>query len=458
MNPHRILLAAWIVPMAAALSAQSTPADYTARQREKVSAYHNRQNAKVEAFRDSMNREHARFLEARWEAVNLHRRDMGFKPMPAPPVYAPKPQPSPLNPQPSTKKNPHPPTPEPQPTPTTAITADFFGVPLQFHDPKLRVSRPADTSEKSVAKTWRELSAMRIERLLDDYSAAASTLGLDDWGTYQLISHTAQALMPDSNPNLRVVWTVFILNQMGYKAKIGRSDGNLYALIASTDPLYNISHFTGSPDRYYVMNPGHHSLNRLETCPIDFKGGTRTIAIRPPKRWPRLGDDLTSTARYMATYPCMDYDRYVTAPSLLPDDFGAPDAGLSHRESVAQLLSLLQHSLKYKTDSDNYGYEKWNFPEETLVEEFCDCEDRAILFCRLVRTRLGLDVALVYYPGLHLAAAVKITPAPGDTVVRCQGADYVLCDPTYIGAPIGQEMPTLIGTDREIIAVGEAVR
>jgi hypothetical protein len=64
---------------------------------------------------------------------------------------------------------------------------------------------------------------------------------------------------------------------------------------------------------------------------------------------------------------------------------------------------------------------------------------------------LGLKVVLIYYPG-HLAAAVHFTQ-PGVTgdYVMVKGQRYVICDPTYIGAPVGATMPNMDNRQAKII-------
>ena len=53
---------------------------------------------------------------------------------------------------------------------------------------------------------------------------------------------------------------------------------------------------------------------------------------------------------------------------------------------------------------------------------------------------LGLDAILLDYPN-HIASAVRFTEEiPGDYVVLDDGAKYLICDPTYIGASIGLAM------------------
>ena len=71
---------------------------------------------------------------------------------------------------------------------------------------------------------------------------------------------------------------------------------------------------------------------------------------------------------------------------------------------------------------------------------YADCEDRSILFSRLVRDLLRLPVLLVYYPG-HVATAVAFPTEESGDYIMVDGVRYTVCDPTYIGAPVGDTMP-----------------
>lgn len=115
-------------------------------------------------------------------------------------------------------------------------------------------------------------------------------------------------------------------------------------------------------------------------------------------------------------------------------------AGKTEAEAANIILNFVQTAFEYKTDGEVWGRERPFFPEETLYYPYSDCEDRAILFCNLVREVLRLDVAFVSYPG-HLAAAVHFNEdIPGDYFI-VNGKRYLVCDPTYINAPIGWTMP-----------------
>ena len=106
------------------------------------------------------------------------------------------------------------------------------------------------------------------------------------------------------------------------------------------------------------------------------------------------------------------------------------------------ILNFVQTAFEYKTDEQQFGYEKYFYPEEVLGYPYSDCEDRSVLYSRLVRDIMGLDVVLIYYPG-HLATAVKFTQPVNGDYITYDGDRYTICDPTYINAPVGMTMPDM---------------
>ena len=128
-------------------------------------------------------------------------------------------------------------------------------------------------------------------------------------------------------------------------------------------------------------------------------------------------------------------------------------AGYNQIDAVQQLLWWMHgmvdldgeitnsDTFLYRYDEDVWGCDRAFFGEETLFYPYCDCEDRSILLSHLVRDLVGLDVVLVYYPG-HLAMAVNFTediPANCD-YITLDGRKFVICDPTFIGARVGETM------------------
>ena len=124
--------------------------------------------------------------------------------------------------------------------------------------------------------------------------------------------------------------------------------------------------------------------------------------------------------------------------------------GLGTKEAVEKLLNFVQTGFVYEFDDKVWGCDRAFFAEETLFYPYCDCEDRSILFSRLVRDLLGLKVVLVYYPG-HLATAVRFDEDVNGDYLTVGGYKYVVCDPTYIGAPVGRTMPDMDNKSAKVI-------
>ena len=114
------------------------------------------------------------------------------------------------------------------------------------------------------------------------------------------------------------------------------------------------------------------------------------------------------------------------------------------------LLNYIQIGFEYEYDDKVWGHDRAFFAEETLYYPYCDCEDRAILYSRLVRDLLGLDVVLVYYPG-HMCTAVNFPYGAHGDYIMLDGKPFTVSDPTYIGAPVGATMPGMDNKGAKVI-------
>jgi hypothetical protein len=106
----------------------------------------------------------------------------------------------------------------------------------------------------------------------------------------------------------------------------------------------------------------------------------------------------------------------------------------------------------YEYDDKVWGGDRAFFAEETLYFPYADCEDRSVLFSRLVRDLVGLNVVLLYYPG-HLATAVAFSEEVYGDYLVYDNQRYIVCDPTYIGAPVGRTMPNMNNQEAQIIVL-----
>lgn len=488
-----------IVFLSLGLTAVSAQSDFYEYRQQKSAAFERHRTQSRERFdrcRDSLNRRYADFLEQRWQQFTLQKPEPLFKnPIVTPPVYtptAPKPQPAleeipmpepvvrkpePPEPAPVVRKPepaPEPtPAPAPQPAPPQGIDARFFGTDIRLSPPSFTSARLSGTSEREIAAYWRALSKMPGRQIADDARRIVADLALNDWGAYQLLRTMFEVYSPYGSTNEQVVFAVFALNQMGYRAKIGRNGSELVPLLAFSNEATNCTYFLSGNTKYYVVTQDRSLPRSVEACTVDYEEGLRGLSLQM-ERSPQLAYSPVEKSRtylgetfplmvnrnlvdFYRDYPCTEFSVYTDA-ALDPLAEGSLDgtlrnriAGLSKVEAVRWLLGFVQHSFEYKTDAAQFGYEKFFFTEEMIASSFADCEDRSILFSQLVRRLVGLDVVLIYYPG-HLATAVRFDDdsLAGDYFV-IDGDRYLICDPTYRGADIGMSMPDLRATPVEII-------
>jgi hypothetical protein len=119
-------------------------------------------------------------------------------------------------------------------------------------------------------------------------------------------------------------------------------------------------------------------------------------------------------------------------------------------EAVNILLDFVENSFEYKTDYDQFGYEKFFFPEDIFNYKYSDCEDRAVLFSYLVKTLLKLDIIGLDYT-THVATAIKFNSNINGDSIMVNNQTYIICDPTYIGSSAGMCMPQFKNVNPVII-------
>jgi len=77
------------------------------------------------------------------------------------------------------------------------------------------------------------------------------------------------------------------------------------------------------------------------------------------------------------------------------------------------------------------------------------------LYTTLVRDLLHLKVVLLHYPN-HLATAVHFDEDVKGDYLILNNEKYLVCDPTYIGALIGDAMPQFKNVTAEIIELSSS--
>lgn len=407
------------------------------------------------------------------------------QPILPPPETLPEPEVKPEAPAPvavpEPEKEPEPaPAPEPsRPVNITTLSFTFCGAPLEMDvDPKLKVYVGSRVDNRSISEYWERMSQANTEDFLKQAQFSKKHMNLNDWGYGYLLFKIGGNLYPQS-VNAATLFTWYMLVKSGYDARVGYGGNNVFLLLPSNNVWYEVSHFKIENRKYYLANFGEKRSepNTLYIYNESYPGANKPVEVRmdqPPNisrsaedrelKFFYNGTEYIIPAKYnktdidfFARYPQTDLDVYFRsavsqeASRSLTEALKKAIAGKSEAEAVNILLRFVQTGFSYKTDDEQFGYEKYFFPEEILFYANCDCEDRSIFFAYLVKNLTGLEVIGLDYPG-HVATAVRFSDDLSGDFVSYQGEKYLICDPTYINANIGSCMPRYKNVQPQIIA------
>ena len=454
------------------LSAQGFRERYESFRKQTVLNYKN--------FREACNNQYIEFLLESWKLVNAQEAVAPPKEDWLPPVEMSEDENMPLvdreipsepirNPKPDTLR-PLPVEPiEPSPVMQEILSFDFLNTPMQVHVGRdLRFIIPT-LDEKGVAETWRILSNPNFDNLILDCLFLRDEYKLCDWAYLLMLYSLSYEFLGEGNEAMLL--TAYLYSQSGYQMRLGITDSELSLLVATDYLVYGRPYFSIDDVNYWALNGGAQSMRVVGH---DFPGG-KPLSLEIPEvphlAWnasePKLlrGSYSLVTAScqlnlnllaFYDLYPNAQYGdnamtrwaMYANAPmdpevkAQLYPSLERAMIGKTLPEAANLLLDFVQRAFQYEYDDKMWGGDRALFAEETLFYPFSDCEDRSILYSRLVRDLLGLEVALVYYPG-HLATAVKFPFHVSGDYVMIDSQPFLVCDPTYIGAPIGKSMPDL---------------
>lgn len=136
---------------------------------------------------------------------------------------------------------------------------------------------------------------------------------------------------------------------------------------------------------------------------------------------------------YFTNYPATSYATQFNIPlneltrqSLL-SNLKKKLIGLTINEGVNMLLSFTRTAFDFANDTEVFGREKRLTPEETLLYEKSDCEDRAALFYYLIKEIYNLPMIVLSYPD-HVNVGVALDGI--GYVVNHENRLYTVCEPT----------------------------
>ncbi len=438
-------------------------------------------NDSYNSFRDKVNKEYADFMAKPWTPVKT------VDPIPRPNIPEPGPTvvPEGEDPMPSV---PNPviiietipePTPQPRPQPVEPIEPEpvwpgvepikmeVYGTYTEVPGADLSTFHIPSSNSAGFSEGWRKLSGRNTNNLINGCLKVRDQLNLPDWHYILYTDVVASALTsPDSNEHTLLMG--YLLNQSGYDIRFvyEQQSGKLHLVFSSTGTFYDRPRYKLDNGWYYAYTrpqglvsvcdfstPGEKRMSlAIDRLPnLKFSPGKkRTVEV---VKHPELVLNVTTNQNLIDFFGDYPYgalgeseDTRWSAHAQVPTSNEIKNEvypalreavkGLSQYDAVNLLLRVAQ-SFPYEYDDVVWGKDRTFFMEESWYYPYSDCEDHAINFSHLVKDILGLQTALISYPG-HLSAAVAITDgsAKGDYLVH-NGKQYTVCDATYFYAPAG---------------------
>lgn len=470
---------------------QSTFSDYQKKKAKQQEEYLQRKAAEhqgyidvkrkdFEEYRRKKNAVFAKYLQQQW--VIMPKEDglpAPKMPDPVTPISVPKDEtnPLPMNPVEIPKGDIKPveipiketpleiPLPDSQHQPTFEyMQVNLFGMSLDVAMTDKQKFVLKNLTESEIGKIWDKLSDEEYTPMFDNCAQYIQEMRLNGWATLNLCKAIGERL-EGKGTNEAVLLQTYLMTQLGYDARLVRINNDRLSMICPANvKLCEVSFLKMNGKQYYIWGESKGQIytykNNFDaaTRSIDFTGGTlmrlneeQTVPRVYTSTWNTRASVNVSVSKCLMNYyrdmPLIgDWSFYARQPldrnvsqQIMPILSSVID-GKNSLDAANELLHFVQTAFKYETDERQFGREKTDFKEELFYYPACDCEDRAVLFSDLIYTLLGLDVVLLYYPN-HLCVAVKFNEDINGDFVSVDGKKYIICDPTYINASVGNCMP-----------------
>lgn len=345
---------------------------------------------------------------------------------------------------------------------TKGLSVEYFGETLYFSiDNKLKKAHFYPQNRDGIINSFGIFASSDNEVLLHEIKKVCKNMLLNDWGLYLLVQKISGNIFYDFDDRKLFAW--FLLNKLGYDTKVALSDEHIVLLSLTKQSVYSTPSYNIASKKYYLLSnefspravytyehnyPNAHkaldfSLSKLPLLVQKREKKHREFKL-DGKKYELNYTYNKNLIDFMKTYPQVSYEVYFNAPlepQTLRDIETSVKPYLDGKKmsfGINFLLRFVQKAFGYERDQEQFGKEKVMFAQETLYYDKSDCEDRATLYARLVKRLFGLSVVGVKYAN-HMATALYI-PLNGASV-KVHSRRYVIADPTYINANVGEAMP-----------------
>lgn len=355
------------------------------------------------------------------------------------------------------------------------ISFDFYGSPITIPwTTQNEISCQKNISPQDVTQFSQAILTGGFNQVISALLTYKQSLQLDDWPYYQLIRKTSQAISPKGAHYGRyTLYKWALMKASGYDVSIRLGGGKILFYIQSDEKVYNIPAYIKNNRQYVCLNYHDYTdidfdqtrFEEVQTFMVqDFRSFSYKISQLPELNSESYVDRELSFAYYndqqqfrvkinpdinnlFINYPVLDYELYFNIP-MSRETYSSFIPLLkkhlkkkSTREGVDYLMRFTRYAFMFGADEKNFGKEKRLSPEQTLLFDQSDCDDRAALFFYLVKEIYNLPMIVITYPR-HVTIGIKFDKPIGKTI-EYNGLHYSICEPTpqKLDLRIGQIMP-----------------
>jgi len=350
---------------------------------------------------------------------------------------------------------------------TEVIKFNFYTNPISLSfDKNILVSHVLELSYDNNFEYWQKVNKSNYSSLLADLLKYKTSLHLNDWFYYQLITQVVNQIESKQNNDYQTLLKWFLLIRSGYEVIISYDKViNLY--VYCIEPIRGMNLVCISGKCYVCLN---YFLNRksLDSNNYPFfkneDNGSKSFSFKvqelPVIANPEIVEkqitfrniqvsyfvnDSIYPIKYKLNYtyiqllntlPCSSLENKFNIPiskeleQSLIAQFKKILSNSSINEQVRLIHSFVQFIGAYKEDSLAYGEEKWMSPEEALFNQYLDCDDYNSLFWGMVKKLVNIPMIIIDY-GNHINIGVHLKTQIGNTI-KYNGTEYTVCDPTRV--------------------------
>jgi hypothetical protein len=327
------------------------------------------------------------------------------------------------------------------------------------------------TENLNFTKVNKQLKAMHdmdLDAVFTKLEHEAHLLDLAHLAYFQFLKLYSVKSYPNQSVGFRIALVWYGLRHRGIDALLAGKNNQLLLFVRLDQEIDGGYSLTHQGKKYQSATKGNIPFKLLEIYkPILLQDSAYDEIVLNPSHFPDLGNTIVQRSRnfnvgdqnytlntkynqnrvdYMNDLPRFKIGAHLYQVNLSPEAENSINdsielwlKGKSYHEKQLFLLTMVQNAFAYKADRDYRSHEKRNFAEQTLADDYVDCEDKAAFFCYLANKYLQAKTLLIYSKNnIHVNCAIEMnTLSPGYTF-KYKNKPYLIFEPAFVGYKPGE--------------------